>query len=198
MKRLVTPSNGHSHCIAPSGSTNCCQQDFDRQRIRAGWNRNNTTLGICRGLRSSGMHEMSFDDLTRAPQSFHGWPSVSFVVALCTKSYQILGCVIAQAAPRLNVMDLKILHSPARLTSPAISLQDFAAELAISFWIKPQAGPFCTNPSQHVTCTSSRSCFLSGFGRQMTSRVRQGNRASWLPASKLTPARKSAQIISKQ
>jgi hypothetical protein len=32
----------------------------------------------------------------------------------------------------------------------------------------------------------------------MTSRMRQGNRASRLPASRLTPARKSAQIISRQ
>ena len=38
-------------------------------------------------------------------------------------------------------MDLKIFHSPARLATPAISLQDFTAELAISFRIKPQAGP---------------------------------------------------------
>ncbi len=123
---------------------------------------------------------------------------MGFLMARCAESDQILGSVIAQSAPRLNVMDLKIFHAPARLATPAISLQDFAAELAISFRIKPQAWPFGSDPSQSVTCTSSRSCFLCGFGRPMTSRVRQGNRASWLPASKLTPARKSAQIISKQ
>ena len=124
--------------------------------------------------------------------------SVSVLVALDAKSYEILSRVITQSAPRLNVMDLKILHAPARLATPAISLQDFPAELAISFRIKPQAGPLCSDPFQSVTCTSSRSCFLCGFGRPMTSRVRQGNKASRLPASKLTPARKSAQIISKQ
>ena len=124
--------------------------------------------------------------------------SVGVLVALDTKSYQILGRVIAQSAPRLNVMDLKIFHAPARLATPAISLQNFAAELAISFRIKPQAWPLGADPRQSVTCTSSRSCFLCGFGRPMTSRVRQGNRASRLPASKLTPARKSAQIISRQ
>jgi hypothetical protein len=111
---------------------------------------------------------------------------------------EILIRIIAQAAPRLNVMDLKILHPPARLAMPAVSLQHFAAELAIRFRIKPQAGPFGTNPLQDVTCTSSMSCFLCGLGRLMTSRVRQGNKASRLPASKLTPARKSAQIISRQ
>ena len=99
-------------------------------------------------------------------------------MALDAKSYEILSRIIAQSASRLNVMDLKILHSPARLATPAISLQDFAAELAIGFRIKPQAWPFGTDPSQSVTWTSSRSCFLCGFGRPITSRVREGNRAS--------------------
>ena len=124
--------------------------------------------------------------------------SVNVLVALDTKSYEILIRIIAQSAPRLNMMDLKILHPPARLTTPSISLQDFPAKLAISFRIKPQAGPIGTDSFQHVTCTSSSSCFRCGFGRPMTNRVRQGNKASWLPTSKLTPARKSAQIISKQ
>ncbi len=124
--------------------------------------------------------------------------SVDVLVALDAKAYEILSRIIAQSAPRLNVMDLKIFHSPAPLASPAISFQDFPAELAIGFRVKLQPLPFGTAPGQSVTCTSSRSCFLCGIERPMTSRVRQGNRASWLPASKLTPARKSAQIISRQ
>ena len=124
--------------------------------------------------------------------------SVRVLVALDAKSYEILSRVITQAASRLNVMDLKIFHTPARLTTPAVTVQDFPAELAISFRVKPQPWPSRADPFQNVTCTSSRSCFRCGFGRPMTSRVRQGNRASRLPASKLTPARKSAQIISKQ
>jgi hypothetical protein len=120
------------------------------------------------------------------------------MMAPCAEGNQILGCIITQSAPRLNVMDLKILHSPARLTTPAIPLQDFTAKLAIRFRIKPQPWPLGVDPFQNVPCTSSRSCFRCGFGRPMTSRVRQGNRASRLPVSKLTPARKSAQIISKQ
>jgi hypothetical protein len=124
--------------------------------------------------------------------------SMGFLVAPRTKSNQILSSIVTQTAPWLNVMDLKILHAPARLATPAISLQDLAAELAIIFRTKPQAGPLCTDPLQNVTCTSSRSCFRCGFGSPMTSRMRHGNRAFRLPASKLTPARKSAQIISRQ
>jgi len=62
---------------------------------------------------------------------------VSVLVALGAKSYEILSRIIAQSAPPLDVMDLKTFHSPAGLATPAISLQDFLAELAISFRIKP-------------------------------------------------------------
>jgi hypothetical protein len=123
---------------------------------------------------------------------------VGLLMARCAEGNQILGSVIAQSASRTNVMDLKILHAPAQLAAPAISLEDSSAELAIGFRIKPQAWPFCIDPSQSVTCTFSTSCSRCAFERPIASRVRQGNRASRLPASRLTPARKSAQIISKQ
>jgi hypothetical protein len=48
--------------------------------------------------------------------------SMGFLVAPDTESNQILGRVIAQSAPPLNVMDLKTFHTPARLATPAISL----------------------------------------------------------------------------
>jgi hypothetical protein len=124
--------------------------------------------------------------------------SVSVMVTLGAKSYEILSRIIAQSASRLNVMDLKILHAPAPLAAPSISLENFSAELAIGFRIKPQAWPFWMDPGQSVTCTFSRSCSRCACGRPIASRVRQGNKASRLPASMLTPARKSAQIISKQ
>jgi hypothetical protein len=67
--------------------------------------------------------------------------AVGVLVALDAKSYEIPSRIIAQAAPRLNVMDLKIFHSSARLTTPAVSLQNFAAEVAISFSVKSQPRP---------------------------------------------------------
>jgi hypothetical protein len=123
---------------------------------------------------------------------------VGFLMALLAKDDQILGSVIAQSTSGLNVMDLKIFHSSARLATPAVSHQDFAAELAISFRVKLQPRPLSADLVQRATLTSARSCSLCTFGRPNTSRVREGNKASRLPASKLTPARKSAQIISKQ
>jgi hypothetical protein len=59
--------------------------------------------------------------------------TMRFSMAGHAEGDQIFGCVIAQSASRLNVMDLNILQSPARLTTPPISLQNFTAKLAINF-----------------------------------------------------------------
>jgi hypothetical protein len=48
--------------------------------------------------------------------------SVTVLVALGAKSYEILSRIITQSAPPLDVMDLKILDAPARLASPAVTL----------------------------------------------------------------------------
>src|SRR6267143_1884100 len=96
--------------------------------------------------------------------------SVNLLVALDAKSYEILSRIIAQAAPGLDVVNLKTLDAPARLATPAVSVQDFTAELAISFRIKDQSWLFGTQPRQSVTCTSSSNCFLSAAGRPITSR----------------------------
>jgi len=62
---------------------------------------------------------------------------MGLLMARCAEGDQILGRVIAPSAPPLNVMDLKVLHSPAPLASPTISRQNFSAELAINFKRKP-------------------------------------------------------------
>ena len=67
-----------------------------------------------------------------------------------TKSYQILVRVIAEAAPRENVMDLKVSDLPARLATPAVPLEDFTAELAVSLGLEFQAWPFGSNSSQET------------------------------------------------
>jgi len=76
--------------------------------------------------------------------------SVSVLVALDAKSYEILSRIIAQSTSRTNVMHLKSLHSSTQLATPAVSLEDFTAELAIGFSIKPQAGSFRAYPSHIV------------------------------------------------
>jgi len=68
-----------------------------------------------------------------------------------TKSNQILGRVMAEAAPRLNVVDLKAFDLPARLAAPAVALEDFMAELAIGLGLELQTRPFGSNSSQGNT-----------------------------------------------
>ena len=68
-----------------------------------------------------------------------------------TKSDQILYRVIAEAASRLNVMDLKSLDAAAGLATPTVPLQDFAAELTVGFRLKSQAWPFGSNYSHGAT-----------------------------------------------
>jgi hypothetical protein len=62
---------------------------------------------------------------------------MGFLMAHSAEGDQILGSVITLPASPLNVVDLETVHSPARLTTPAVSLQHFTAKLAISFRIKP-------------------------------------------------------------
>jgi len=76
---------------------------------------------------------------------------VSFLVTEDAKSYQILGRVIAEAAPRLNVMDLKVSELAARLATPTVPLEDFMTELAASLGLELQAWPFGSNSSQGTT-----------------------------------------------
>ena len=59
--------------------------------------------------------------------------SVSVLVAPDTKSYRDFRRIIAQAAPRLNVMDLQTLDAPAGLAAPAVPLRDLAGKLPLSF-----------------------------------------------------------------
>ena len=66
------------------------------------------------------------------------------------KSYQVLGRVIAEAAPRLDVMDLKAFDLPAPLATPAVPLEDFTAKLAISLRLELQAWPFGSNFRQET------------------------------------------------
>jgi hypothetical protein len=49
-------------------------------------------------------------------------PQLKRVMTVSAKGYQIEFDIITQSAPPLDVTDLKILHAPTRLASPAISV----------------------------------------------------------------------------
>jgi hypothetical protein len=104
--------------------------------------------------------------------------SMNSLVAASAKGQQILGRVITKLTSRLNVVNLQSLDRATRLAAPTIPFEDFAAELAIGFGIKPQARAFRTNLVQVATRILSMSCSRSGTGRLSTRRVIADRRAS--------------------
>jgi hypothetical protein len=62
-------------------------------------------------------------------------------VAISAERDQIFVFVITQPASEANVMDLKTIGTPARLASPAVTLQHFDTEFAIRNWIQPKSRP---------------------------------------------------------
>jgi hypothetical protein len=59
-------------------------------------------------------------------------------VAISAERDQIFVFVITQPASEANVMDLKAIGTPARLASPAVTLQHSGAEFAIRIWVQPK------------------------------------------------------------
>jgi hypothetical protein len=52
---------------------------------------------------------------------------MGFLMAICAKGNQVLVSVVAQVAPRLNVMNLKALDAAAPLATAAVAIQHFTA-----------------------------------------------------------------------
>ena len=76
---------------------------------------------------------------------------MGFLMALRAEGNQIFRGVITESAPRLNVVDLKICRLSAELAVPAVPLQYFTAEFAISLRLKLQAWPFGSNHRHGAT-----------------------------------------------
>ena len=96
-------------------------------------------------------------------------------------------------------MNLKISKAAAGLTSPSVPLQDFSTELLVGFGSEPQAGMFGSDRIHEARweICDKKACFCSP-GRNLKNRLIECSNISGLPLSRFAPARKSAQIISKQ
>jgi hypothetical protein len=83
---------------------------------------------------------------------------------------------------RLEVMNLERGHRATQLTSPVVPLENLLAELSVEHWIELQAWSLLSGAVQLALGEESL-C---------------GARAGGLDLSRLAPARKSAQTISRQ
>ena len=78
-----------------------------------------------------------------------------------TQRDQVLLDVVAQLTAKLLVMNLKIAQTAARLTSPAIPLQDFATELLVGLAGKPHPRMFWPDCIHEARCRDKNACFCS-------------------------------------
>src|SRR5712692_1921178 len=97
-------------------------------------------------------------------------------------------------------MDLQYAQAPAELAAPSIPLQHLLAQPPVGFPVQLQTWAPGVRSGHDAFRTRSRNCLRCGWGRKSTRRARERNRAFPLLLSglRLAPARKSAQIISRQ
>ena len=120
-------------------------------------------------------------------------------VACSAECNQILLRVVARVAPKLAVVDLKVGHRPAQLASPTIATEHLIAQLFIQLGIEPQACVFRLDSSHDAfSVTWCRNVCLSSLGRNLKNRRADCKRTSGFSFSRFAPAKKSAQIISRQ
>jgi hypothetical protein len=120
-------------------------------------------------------------------------------MALGTQRNQIRVVIIALLAAQLLVMDVKVLSGTANLAFPAIALQYLFSQLVIRFAIHHEARFLGANPVHDAfSFTSCRKACRCSPGRNLKNLEIDCSNTVGSSFSRFAPARKSAQIISKQ
>jgi len=116
--------------------------------------------------------------------------------ALC---YQVLFRIVPGVAPKPFVVHLQIRHRAARWTPPAIATQDLLPQTLVRYRVQPQAREVLAHRTHDAfSLRPSRNACLCSWGRNLKNLVIENSCISGSPSSRLAPARKSAQIISRQ
>ena len=112
---------------------------------------------------------------------------------------QIRLLVFALLTPQLLVVDMQVFLGATELASPAIALQHLFSQLIVHLGIKPQARLFGSNPLHEAfPVTSWRKACRCSPGRNLKNLDIDCSSRVGSSFSRFAPARKSAQIISKQ
>jgi hypothetical protein len=120
-------------------------------------------------------------------------------VTVSTEGDEVQIVVVALLAPQLLVVDMQILPGTTELASPPIARQYLFPQLVIRFGIKPQARPFGSNwLHEAFSVTSWRNACRCSPGRNLKKRDMDCSSTVGSSFSRFAPARKSAQIISRQ
>jgi hypothetical protein len=117
-----------------------------------------------------------------------------------TKCDQVFGCVLTGVAAEPLVMNFQVEHATAGLAFPTIASEYLHAELSVCLVVEPRRGEFLRNLVHDATASAAwlRNARLCSPGRNLKNRTAELSSASGSPLSRLAPARKSAQIISRQ
>ena len=120
-------------------------------------------------------------------------------VACSAKGNEVLARIVAGSTAKPFVVNLKIGHRTARLAFPAVAAEHFIAKLVVQFGVQTDRCALWSEPVQETfPIARSRKAFLSSSGRNLNKHKIEHKSTFELPASRLAPARKSAQIISRQ
>src|SRR5580704_3954133 len=96
-------------------------------------------------------------------------------------------------------MDLEVFPGAAVLASPGVALEDLQSQLFVGLRIEFDARLFRSNANHDAfSLACSISASRCGWGRNLKIRATDCSRASGFWFSRFAPARKSAQIISRQ
>ena len=116
-----------------------------------------------------------------------------------TKRNQIVFRIVARLAPEFLVVNLEVRHGSAGLASPGITTQHLLPQFLVRFCCESDARLFRNNSIHEAFSLAwCRNACFSSPGRNLNNCTIDCSITSGLPFSRLAPARKSAQIISRQ
>ena len=112
---------------------------------------------------------------------------------------QVQGVIVALLAAVLLVVDLQVLPGITDLASPTIPTQNLFSELFVGFGIELQARLLGSNPPHEAfSIASCRKACRCSPGKNLKNLDIDCNSRVGSSFSRFAPARKSAQIISRQ
>ena len=121
------------------------------------------------------------------------------LVAVIAQYNQIILIVAARMTTELLVVNLKIRHRATTLTTPTVSAEYLLAHVFVQLGREQNARILWANPVHDAFssawATNARCC---SAGRNLKQRAIECKSRSGHPLSRLAPAKKSAQIISRQ
>src|SRR5947209_20620039 len=120
-------------------------------------------------------------------------------VTIKAKRDQIAFTIAARVAAKLFVVDFKVGHGTADLAPPAVSPEYVLVELLVILLLEPDRRLFRHSSIHWIfSVTNCAKACLCSPGRNLKNRESARRSTLGSPPSRFAPARKSAQLLSRQ